>query len=229
MTYIKPKNYQGDNLEGNWLFTKKLDGVRMLRDDEGNPVSRSGKPLHNLQNIPEDITDAEIFIDNWDTSVSAVRTHNADPIAPSAAYSITPIDPRLVIGITANPTPTFIARFLAKAVACGYEGLVLYGPKGKVLKVKPEDSYDLEILDIIEGKGKRTGCVGKMRTSKGAVGIFKGFTEKNLAEMWKNKDNLIGSIGEFACMHLTKTGKMRHGKLVRLRFDKTEENPDATP
>jgi hypothetical protein len=38
---IRPRNWKGGNLKGDWDFYIKIDGVRMLRDDEGNPVSRA--------------------------------------------------------------------------------------------------------------------------------------------------------------------------------------------
>ena len=60
---IKPKPWKGNDLKGEWVSTYKLDGVRMLRDEDGKPVSRSDKPLYNLDHISLDITDAEIFKD----------------------------------------------------------------------------------------------------------------------------------------------------------------------
>jgi len=218
---IKPKYYKGGDLKGRWLFTLKLDGVRMLRDVLGNPVSRAGKPLHNLQEIPAHIKDAEVYLGTWEATSSAVRTHNGTPIEENCVYSIEPLDPRLIIRNYDYPCEEFINTYLAKVNALGYEGLVLYDTLGNALKVKPEETFDLTIIDIIEGKGKRAGCVGKMVTNKGNVGIFKGFTETDLAHIWANRYDYIGTVGEFACMQLTPFGKMRHGKLLRLRFDKS--------
>lgn len=220
----KAKNYEGSDLQGLWLFTLKIDGVRMLRDSEGNPVSRAGKPLHNLQNIPEYIVDAEIFLGSWEETTSAVRTHNGKPVEEHYAYSLDPIDDRLILGHYHNPTEAFIQDYLERVNAQGHEGLVLQGPGGQILKVKPHETYDLKILDMIEGKGKREGCVGKIVTEMGNVGIFKGFTELQLAAMWKDREKYIGAIGEFSCMQLTKDKKMRHGKLLRVRFDKDTES-----
>lgn len=220
----KAKNYEGGDLLGHWLFTLKIDGVRMLRDEDGNPVSRAGKPLHNLQNIPSYIVDAEIYLGSWEETTSAVRKHNGEPVHESFAYSLDPIDDRLILGNRIDPTEDLINAYLKLVNNVGHEGLVLFGPDGKVLKVKPVETYDLVIQDIIEGKGKRAGCVGKIVTQMGNVGIFRGFTEQKLREMWEDRENLIGTIGEFECMQLTPAKKMRHGKLLRIRFDKTTES-----
>jgi hypothetical protein len=219
--YNAPAFWNGKALEGLYEVTMKIDGVRMLRDKEGNPVSRSNKPLLNLDLIPEDITDAEIYLGSVEKSVSAVRTHDGALVEPECAYRLFPADPRLFKGYVLNPDPAWIQTRMEKAVAEGYEGLVLvHVNTGKSIKHKPEENFDVIVLDMIEGKGKRKGCVGKIVTEMGNVGIFKGFKQADLKDLWDRRDEIIGQKIEVACMQLTPAGKFRHGKLIRERWDK---------
>jgi hypothetical protein len=219
---IKPKFWDGASLEGTWLITRKLDGVRMLRDEKGNPVSRSGKPLYNLDHIPKHITDAEIFCGSWEETVSRVRTQDGTPIDIEDVYSLYPLEARLIIGSLRNLTPEIINVLLDNVLLNGDEGLVLHDiVTNKAYKIKPIDNYDVTVLDVIEGKGKRKNSIGKLITPMGNIGIFKGFTDDQLRDLWLNrKERLINKTVEVECMQLTPTGKFRHGKLVRERFDK---------
>ncbi|WP_432473710.1 hypothetical protein [Amphritea sp. HPY] len=209
---IKPTLWSGKDLKGDWLFTRKLDGVRMLRDKHGLPVSRRDKPLYNLNDIPDHITDCEIFIDNWETSVSAVRTHKGDMVSPEHAYSIDPLDDRLILFTLTNPTAAKINALLATALSIGDEGLVLYQGK-KSLKVKPVENYDVPVTGATEGKGKYAGLIGALITPKGKVS---GMSDEQRRAFTRKLPEVI----EVSCMGLTKNGKFRHPRFERERFDK---------
>jgi hypothetical protein len=213
---ITPKLYTGGPLKGLWLFTRKLDGVRMLRDDQGNPVSRAGKPLHNLQEIPAHITDAEIFVDNWETSVSLVRTHEGKAVPASAAYSIEPLDDRFILYFLDNPQQHFIESELVCALLRGDEGLVLYQGE-KALKVKPKETYDVPVTGSTKGKGKYEGLIGALITPRGKVSGMTDAQRKQFSEK-------LPEVIEAECMGLTKNGKFRHPRFVRERFDKAVED-----
>jgi hypothetical protein len=89
----KAKPWKGNDLKGVWSITLKIDGARMLRDSQGLPVSRAGKPLYNLSLVDKSITDAEIYNENWETSMSLVRTkNNGSPVDPSFVYSLDPLE-----------------------------------------------------------------------------------------------------------------------------------------
>jgi len=212
---IKPKNWNGKDLKGEWNVTLKLDGVRMLRDQEGNPVSRSGKPLYNLEGIDDSITDAEIFKDDWETSVSMVRTKEGLLVNNSCAYSLDPLDPRLVMTTVMNPSSFIISMYLALVLEDGHEGLVLR-QDDKWIKVKPKENFDVVVTGIIEGTGKHKGRMGALITDMGKVGT--GFTDQQRYDFWHTPwgDELI----EVECMGLTKGGKFRHPRFKRLRWDK---------
>lgn len=211
----KPKLYTGGDLEDLWEFTVKLDGVRMLRDGEGKPVSRNGKPLHNLDHVPAHITDAEVYMGDWDSTITAVRSQAKHIIPLDCIYSLTePLDPRLRKGLVDDPTEGFIRRSMKRMIDDGYEGLVLR-QGNKWLKVKPEETYDVPVTGITGGSGKYEGMVGALVTPMGKVS---GMTDAQRKE-WVD-GSIIGHTIEVKCMELTKNGKFRHPRLIRVRYDK---------
>lgn len=216
--YPHPKPWNGKALKGVWWFTIKIDGVRMLRDDKGKPVARSGKySLFNLDGIDKSIGDAEIYKDSLKVSQGLVRSSvNGKPIPKDCVYSLWPLDPRLDLGSFENPTEQFINRVLESQVGSGNEGLILRQGT-RYLKVKPKDNADVLVTGIQPGTGKHEGRMGALLTDHGKVGT--GFSDVEREEEWA-----IGDLIEAEYMEITEAGKMRHARFVRRRLDKTEES-----
>ena len=210
---IKPKLYTSQKLTGTWLFTRKLDGVRMLRNQWGEPVSRADKPLYNLGNISSHIKDAEIFLGSWEETVSAVRTQTGGVlVGDSQAFTIEPLDSRLVLFEVENPTAAYVEEQLQKALKRGDEGLVIY--QGEVsYKVKPRENYDVVVIGATAGNGKYSGLIGALITSRGKVS---GMTDEQRRDFTKELPEVI----EVECLSLTKNGKFRHPRFIKVRFDK---------
>ena len=224
---IKAKAWKGEKLKGTWDITLKIDGARMLRDSQGLPVSRAGKPLYNLDLIDKSITDAEIYNKDWETSMSLVRTkNNGSPVDPSYVYSLDPLDPRLDLGAFDNPSSSAIIRLMEHKVKEGYEGLILR-QGDKWLKVKPKDTADVFITGYQVGTGKHKGKMGALLTAKGKVGT--GFSDADRA-WWQMMYDLHGLqwlttvLIEVEFMEMTNGNKFRHPRFIRIRDDKTEES-----
>lgn len=243
-SYPHPTPWKGNDLRGVYLMTIKIDGVRMLRDDEGNPVSRNGKPLYNLEDVPEWITDAEIYYGNWEDSIHHVRSSKSEvgKVDIEHVYPLFPeADARLRLGYFVDPTAEQINAALEEVVAAGYEGMVLreMDGKGKLFKVKPKETYDVSVTGMIEGTGKHKGRMGALLTSKGKVGT--GFTDEERERWWEFfmgcPCTIIDDISEtptqylllahaptptieVECWELTKGGKFRHPRYIRTRVDK---------
>lgn len=135
-----------------------------------------------------------------------------------------------------------LTEIMASSVNEGYEGLIvkdldaIYEDKRSDawLKLKPRETYDLEIVDIIEGTGKYEGMLGAF-TCQGIdnekyieTHVGSGFTDEMRKEFWENKDKLLGDIVEIYGDGLTKSDdhdsySIRFPVFVRFRtYDKDE-------
>lgn len=222
---IKATPWKGEDLKGTWEITLKIDGARMLRDAEGNPVSRAGKPLYNLEGIPKEITDAEIYDKDWETSMGLVRSSvNGKPVPQDKVYSLDPLDPRLHLGYFNNhATSSEIEKLMKQQVDLGYEGLILR-QGNKWLKVKPKETADVKVTGFQAGTGKHEGRTGALLTNYGKIGT--GFSDAD-REWWQkcyDDGMLVGLIIEVEYTELTSGGKFRHPRFLRIRDDKTEES-----
>lgn len=203
---MKFKTYKGETLQ-NVSVSFKIDGVRAHRV-EGEIVSRAGKPLHN---IPALYDVCEVFLGDWATTVSAVRTVDGALIGKEFLYSLEPIDPRLHIGFYEELTKKEVELLMKGATDSGYEGLVINCGDVRY-KVKSKETYDVKVQYQIPGKGKHLGKMGALMTEMGKIGT--GFSDKD------RELDYTDLIVEVECMSLTPKGKFRHPRFKRVRYDK---------
>jgi len=113
----------------------------------------------------------------------------------------------------------------------GGEGVVFRDPnagwfRGKrtrtVLKLVKEPRFDLKVLDIEEGTGKRAGTVGRVILEfKGnpiKADLGKGFPDDRRQEIWDNRQSYIGCIADVKALAVSSTGKsLRLPKIENMR------------
>lgn len=226
-------------LEGEWLITAKIDGVQAIYSAANPfPTSRAGKRLYNLPPMPLGVY--EVFLGSWSETIETVRASKSkrEVVPVEKLYRLEPkVDSRLEIrrmhlGFPISARHKFVMNEFSTALKKGYEGLVLHGPNGERLKVKNKETYDVKVLQILEGKGKHKGRMGALVTEMGKVGT--GFSDDERRHWWKAQGHLTGCadgpgcemclkllpIIEVECMELTEDGKFRHPRFVRLREDK---------
>ena len=116
-----------------------------------------------------------------------------------------------------------------KNLAEGFEGSIIrlnkvYQQKRSYHLQKFKDFHDTEatIIDYVEGKGKRTGTLGKfiMRDEMGiqfGCPPGKGFTYKDLANILDNIEDYIGKVATFTYFERTKMNSYRHPQFKCLR------------
>jgi hypothetical protein len=206
---MKFRTYKGEVLM-DALVTIKVDGVRAHGTGSG-AVSREGKPLHNVA-LPEGAV-AEVFCGSWEATISAVRTQDGQPVAEEHVYVLRPeLDERLVIGRYDTLTESGVGQLFDRVRSQRYEGLVIYSG-GQMYKVKGEETYDVPVTKVIPGKGRLVGLMGVLETPMGKV--HAGFSDADRAAEWAT-----GMVIEVACTELTPSGKFRHARFIRRRFDK---------
>ena len=114
-------------------------------------------------------------------------------------------------------------EFNREVIDAGYEGIMIKDPDANYetrrwaawLKKKPVISVTLEIVGIEEGKpeGKYRGTLGALvgriiENGKIIESNVSGFTDKERAEIWADKDNMLGMFMEVEADKLTlETGK----------------------
>jgi DNA ligase-1 len=98
----------------------------------------------------------------------------------------------------------------AKAIAGGYEGIMLKDPEAPYeckrsvawLKLKPFIEVSLEVVDVEEGTGKNIGrlgavvCEGVDDGKAIRVNVGSGFTDSDRNSFWVSRDKLPGQIVE---------------------------------
>lgn len=209
MQLPKIKNYTGQDLTECKVFVK-VDGIQAISTEEG-PVSRSGKPLRNL---PEFQGIVEVFTGSWGDTSSRVRSFDSERITEDHLYSLYPeTDRRLYVGEWETLREDQVKRILEAALSNCYEGLVIQSNQGWY-KVKPVHSIDLEVTGWVNGSGMNSDRIGALITERGRVSA--GLTH----EMREMKDSLIGKVIEIEYMEETVHGKLRHPRLLRIRWDK---------
>lgn len=114
----------------------------------------------------------------------------------------------------------------------GGEGVVLcqinapwiagYKNHHKTKKVRGVD-FDLEVLDVVEGKGKRAGMVGKLivryRDGK-PLGVDGRFTDETRIAWFKQPELIVGKIVHVHALQLGSKGALRLPKVRAVRMDK---------
>lgn len=218
---IRCKQWGGQPLEGAWLVTRKLDGVRALRRLPGDrPLSRKGKALQNIAHLR--FRDAEVFLGSFRRTIVAVRTfiREVERVRQEHVFELDPPDRRLVVGRISDPTAEDVRRLCRQEVARGNEGVVLR-QGDRWVKVVMRPTVDVRVTGVFEGKGKFAGMLGGFETAKGNVGTGKGLTTALRKAMWRwPRKMLVGRIIEVSIKGWTDDGKMRQASFVRLREDK---------
>ena len=114
-------------------------------------------------------------------------------------------------------------------LAEGFEGSIVrlnkpYQQKRSYHLQKFKDFHDTEatIIDYVEGKGKRTGTLGKfiMRDEMGiqfGCPPGKGYNYKDLANILNNIEDYIGKVATFTYFERTKANSYRHPHFKCLR------------
>lgn len=127
-----------------------------------------------------------------------------------------------------------VERLLDTTIAAGHEGLVLKTRDGRYghglsfswCKLVKNETADLEVVEVIEGKGRLSGKVGAFvcLCNGTLVKVAPGrATGKDLERFFSDPPQLI----EVAFKEITKSGALREPRFVRVRDDKNEPHVPA--
>lgn len=231
--WTKAEYWKEKDLKGVYLVTYKIDGLRVIRGNDGKIYSRNSKECkHHLERF--NFQDAEFYYKDWSTSSSILRSDvEPIPIRQDMFYELTQgiEDSRLVIGRLKDPNVETINSLLRQALDTNHEGIVLRrldSNKPCWIKVVPTKFADIRINKIIEGNGKYKGIAGSIETNWGNVSSFKEQPDMGDIEfrrkIFLNQKDYIGKIIQVSYRELTEDRKLRFPSLVRIRDDKDYED-----
>ena len=129
---------------------------------------------------------------------------------------------RMEIG--GDPT-RFYEEIIGRPLPYG-EGVVIKELSGdRWWKVKATELSDLKVVGFVEGNGKFKDSLGAM-VVEGPTGIESEvgsmqITDSQRQWIWRNRDILIGQVGEFRAQEITRAGAVRAGTFVRFHPSKS--------
>lgn len=174
----------------------------------------------------------------------AIPKHGWDPTGDSGPCAVSWLIRRHVLeeaighvdmpNFVLNPyeemqNPDHLYQTYEELVAAEFEGAMLkrmdafysYKRNAEWIKIKPEESEDLEIVSFNEGEGRLHGTLGSfVIVRKGVETSVSGLTDKQRDYIWTHRDELIGTIAEVKYQMLSPDKKLLFPRFVRLRPDK---------
>jgi len=130
----------------------------------------------------------------------------------------------------------------AKAIAGGYEGIMLKDPEAGYeckrsvawLKLKPFIEVSLTVVAVEEGTGRNVGklgalvCEGNDDGRDIVVNVGSGFTDVNRDDYWTSREDVVGKVVEVRADAVTQnqdgTYSLRFPRFLRFRgFDNGEK------
>lgn len=116
-----------------------------------------------------------------------------------------------------------VQQFLEKFVSEGFEGAIVrlnepYECKRSknLLKVKQFQDEEFPILDIVEGRGNLSGCVGNVVVDVDGKRVSAGlkFCREDAREIWENREKYIGKSAKIKYFNRTQDGSLRFPKCI---------------
>jgi DNA ligase-1 len=116
-----------------------------------------------------------------------------------------------------------------RCVEQGYEGVIIKSIDGEYefkrsnnwVKIKPDESEDLRIVDIQEGRGKYQGLLGAIIVEREGVkiNVGSGFKDNDRCSV-EEAQKMIGKVAEVKYDSLTPDKSLRFPRFVQIREDK---------
>jgi len=129
-----------------------------------------------------------------------------------------------------------VAKGMCKQILSeGGEGVVLTAPMGHykggyrgidMVKLKGTLTFDLRVLEVVEGKGKYAGTTGTLRLEwfNGRTVDVSGMTDEQRESWWVRPWNIIGQIVEVEAMNKSPLGILTQPRFKRVREDKLKSD-----
>lgn len=118
---------------------------------------------------------------------------------------------------------TFRANGLEGAIVKALDGQYQHKRSFNWMKIKGEETADLEIVDMVEGTGKYEGMLGALIVDHNGiqVNVGSGLSDAQRASFWESAGDpdvtIVGRVAEIEYHEVTPDGSLRHPRFVRFR------------
>jgi len=134
---------------------------------------------------------------------------------------------------------SYVMDFFQQQLDAGFEGIIIKNMEAPYewdrtvnwLKMKPTDTWDLQIVSCVEGEGRLVGSLGAILCEgvdtdnrKITVSVGGGLSDIQRRDIWANRDKVLGKTVEIMADTISKnqdgTYSLRFPRFVRFRDDK---------
>ncbi len=191
-----------------------LDDNRNFRIGTGI-INSDAETKEEIEFVIFDCFPLDTIVNGKSTENYSVRKHNMMFLPyVFSDYNIQHL--RVVEMVYEGSDQSKIDEWLDYATNNGWEGLILnkdmpyeFKRTTSVIKLKRFHTVDLEIVDVIEGKGRLKGMLGAVVLNyKGnQVNCGSGFTDEDRTQLWVDRESLIGRVAEIKFKEVSRNKK----------------------
>ena len=257
---MRAKAYEVRRHTDTYYMSLKIDGLRGVYR-AGQLYTRNGHVIQGVQHLLDALKDSPWDLDgelsipgsHFQATSGNIRSFDNSPDVIFSVFDLPSHTDRFSVRYTdlvdhvdtelKHPNIKLVKHVLTndaekiqstftKAIAAGYEGLVLKTPdhlyqnkrSSDWLKIKLNEDEDLPVVGFFEGEGRLAGTLGGIivqRDNGVLVRVGSGFSDADRNEVWGNREHFIDMIAEVQYHEETPDGSLRHPRFKTFRGDKS--------
>ena len=200
----------------------------MTQVNRKEDVDTSDSQLMLFDIVPlDDFRSGEYAVSQWDRHLALCEL---TPLLVELCDNSIHVEPKLEVNLDTPQGEAAMQEFNRQVLEEGLEGVMVKDPTAAYrckrsdawLKIKPHQTFDLNIVAVEEGQGKFEGMMGAL-ICEGTdgdkfikVNVGSGFEEWQRKDIWDNRSKMIGQVVEIKTDVVTKSADS--DEIYSLRF-----------